>query len=64
MDPTKKARLYQLSESEMMVHLIKYSEKCTKDPTKTIYPFVKHHRFVFWMNDRIRRHRTLSHGSW
>jgi hypothetical protein len=47
----------------MMIHLLKYSEKSVKEPTKIIYSFVQHNRFIFWMNDRIRRHRTLSQAN-
>ena len=58
-DPTKKARLFEVSETDGYKHLLKYAYVSPR--TKNyIYPFAKHPRFKFWAYDRLRRHRALS----
>ena len=61
-DPTKPDRLYAVSETDVMAHLLRFAEKDPLDG-KLYYPFAEHYRFKFWMNDRIRRHRTLSQAT-
>jgi hypothetical protein len=58
-DPTNKVRLMEVSEQEATAHLLRYAEL---DPIsgEMYYPFAEHERFMFWMNDRIRRCRSLS----
>jgi hypothetical protein len=57
-DPTRKDRICAVKEHEATSHLIKFA---TIHPRtrKLYYPFAMHERFIFWMNDRIRRHRIM-----
>ena len=57
-DPTKKARLVEVSETDGVKHLLKYATVHTTSQ-EMYYPFVKHPRFKFWSYDRLRRHRAL-----
>jgi hypothetical protein len=56
-DPTKKARLLAVTETDGFKHLLKYAVLDHKD--EHYYPFAQHPRFKFWAYDRLRRHRTL-----
>jgi len=58
-DPTKKARRFEISETDGFNHLLKYATKNAVD-NQLYYPFVQHSRFKFWAYDRIRRHRALN----
>ena len=59
-EPTKPIREFVVSETDATAHLLRYT---VFDPlTENLYyPSAEHDRFKFWMNDRIRRHRTLAH---
>ncbi len=57
-DPTNKIRLNFVSETEAYRHLIKYA--CKNSKGIIYYPFTNHPRFLFYVADRLRRHRTLS----
>ena len=56
-DPTKKARLLEVSETDGFNHLLKYATKHSSND-QLYYPFVlpKHPRFKFWAYDRLRNH--------
>jgi hypothetical protein len=57
-DPTKKARMIKVSETDGFKHLLKYAT--INSQTKELYyPFAQHPRFKFWAYDRLRRHRAL-----
>jgi hypothetical protein len=57
-DPTNKIRQEFVTETEGYKHLIKY---CCKDSKNNLYyPFAQHPRFLFYVSDRLRRHRTLT----
>jgi len=57
-DPTIKARLHRVTETEGYRHLIKFA--CKKAYSDELYyPFAQHPRFMFYANDRLTRHRTL-----
>lgn len=65
-DPTA-TRLLKVTESHAAAHLLKYAELDPAEPVSQLhpsgqlyYPFAEHERFMFWMADRIRRHRALS----
>ena len=58
-DPTKKARMIEVTETDGFKHLMKYA--VTKYNTSEVYyPFASHPRFKFWAHDRLKRHRTLN----
>jgi hypothetical protein len=57
-DPTKKARKFEVTETDGFKHLLKYATKHSVSETM-YYPFAKHPRFKFWAYDRLRRHRGL-----
>ena len=57
-DPTKKARLAFVSETDGFKHLLKFATKNSKNDF--YYPFASHPRFKFHSYDRIRRFRTLA----
>ena len=58
-DPTKPDQLFAVSGADAIAQLLRFAEL---DPLNgnLYYPFAEYDRFKFWMNDRIRRHRTLS----
>ncbi len=58
-DPTKKARLLEVTETDGFKHLLKYATKNSTNGSM-YYPFAKHPRFKFWAYDRLRRHRALT----
>ena len=48
-----------VSETEAYRHLIKYS--CKRYGTdQNYYPFAEHPRFMFYVNDRLTRHRSFA----
>lgn len=57
-DPTNKIRLNYVSETEAYRHLIKYV--CKDSNGELYYPYTSHPRFLFYVSDRLRRHRTLN----
>ncbi|RNA16317.1 ATP-dependent DNA helicase PIF1 [Brachionus plicatilis] len=57
-DPTKKARLKEVTESLAFKHLMKSAAKSYKN-CHFYYAWAKHQRFKFWAYDRLRRHRSL-----
>jgi hypothetical protein len=57
-DPTRKDELQQLSEAEATSHLLRLVEVHPVNQ-KIYYPFAMHDRFIFFMQDRIQRHRIL-----
>jgi hypothetical protein len=67
-DPTNKDRRLDVKENDATIHLLRYAEYdpltygADEDPSNgtLYYPFAEHERFQYWMNDRIRRHRSLS----
>jgi len=57
-DPTIKGRLHHVSETEAYRHLLKFA--CKRAYTDELYyPFAEHPRFMFYIHDRLVRHRTL-----
>jgi len=57
-DPTIKDRLFHVSETDTYRHLIKYA--CRRAYSEELYyPFAEHPRFMFYVQDRLVRHRTL-----
>ncbi len=56
-DPTKKARLAFVSETDGFKHLLKFA--CKNSMNEYYYPFATHPRFKFYAYDRLRRHRAL-----
>ena len=61
-DPTSHGRRKGLRLHEAAHHLLKYAEV---DPLtgRLYYPFAEHPRYVFWIYDRLRRHRVLNQAS-
>ncbi|RNA33788.1 ATP-dependent DNA helicase PIF1 [Brachionus plicatilis] len=57
-DPTKKARLKEFTESLAFNNLMKSAAKRYKYG-HFYYAWAKHQRFKFWAYDRLRRHRSL-----
>ena len=58
-DPTKKARLEKVSETEGWYHLIKYAT-ISAVTGEWYYPYVTHSRFLQWAYDRRLRHQALN----
>jgi hypothetical protein len=57
-DPTIKDRLFYVSETDAYRHLIKFA--CRRANSEELYyPFAEHPRFMFYVQDRLVRHRTL-----
>ena len=56
-DPTIRARLYNVTETNGFRHLLKFATKNSKG--ELYYPFASHPRFKFWCYDRLRRHRSI-----
>jgi hypothetical protein len=61
-DPTNQKRLLKVTLKEASTHLMKYA---VMHPTRgeLYYPFMEHERFVFYANDRDRRHRLLDQSN-
>lgn len=57
-DPTDKIRNEFVTETEGYRHLLKYC--CKNSNGELYYPFAQHSRFLFYVADRLRRHRTLT----
>jgi len=56
-DPTNKQRIIKVDETDAYRHLMKYL--CKNSKGDYYYPFAEHPRFLFYVCDRLRRHRTL-----
>ncbi|CAF1006740.1 unnamed protein product [Brachionus calyciflorus] len=57
-DPTKKARIKDVTEAIYFKHLMKSVAKSLKTDDY-YYPWAQHPRFKFWAYDRLRRHSSL-----
>ncbi len=57
-DPTLKGRTQFVSETETYRHLIRFAGKRVNSD-ELYYPFAEHPRFMFYVQDRLIRHRTL-----
>ena len=60
-DPTTKVRIHAVTEQKAAGHLLKVLS--VKPNGELYYPFARHARFKFWINDRIRRHRVLGQST-
>lgn len=58
-DPTIKARRQFVTETDAYRHLIKYACKLAYS-NELYYPFAEHPRFMFYVNDRLIRHRSFT----
>lgn len=54
--------MIEVREHDATTHLIKFAA-INPISGHLFYPFAAHNRFIFWMNDRIRRHRTMEQGN-
>ncbi|CAF1095519.1 unnamed protein product [Brachionus calyciflorus] len=57
-DPTRKARIKDVSEALGFKHLMKSVAKSYKNE-EFYYAWAKHQKFKFWAYDRLRRHMSL-----
>lgn len=58
-DPTIKSRRHYVSETDAYRHLLKFA--CNRSGSGHLYyPFAEHPRFMFYVNDRLMRHRSFS----
>ena len=56
-DPTRKKWLKPVNETEGCKHLLKYA--CKDSKGELYYPFAEHPRALFYVYDRLRRHRAM-----